>query len=396
MTTTPTIPDAAAAPGTTYVTVAIPYVNAAPHLGYAYELVDADVYARARRPPATTSASSAAPTTTRSRTCSPPRPPGVPTAEFVDAHAGALRRPRRAARHSSSTTSSARAPTRATHRRSSGCGGAARRPATCTGGPTRATTASGASGSTPPTSSSTAAAPSTCTRLERVAEDELVLPPVPPTGSTIERARSRRASCEITPAVPRRGAGVRARAGSTTSACRAPCDGRAAGASRCPTIRRRSSTSGSTRSPTTSASLDFGDPASAPYRRWWARRRPPGARDRQGHPALPRRVLAGVPAVGRAAGADADRGPPVPHGRRRQDLEVGAGQRRRRPVRRRRALRHRRAALVVRPRRVAPSPTPTSPSRGSSAGPTKTSPTGSATSSTASAASWPGDRRRRG
>jgi methionyl-tRNA synthetase len=33
----------------TYVTVAIPYVNARPHLGYAYELVLADVYARARR-----------------------------------------------------------------------------------------------------------------------------------------------------------------------------------------------------------------------------------------------------------------------------------------------------------------------------------------------------------
>jgi methionyl-tRNA synthetase len=34
---------------TTYVTVAIPYVNAHPHLGYAYELVLADVYARTRR-----------------------------------------------------------------------------------------------------------------------------------------------------------------------------------------------------------------------------------------------------------------------------------------------------------------------------------------------------------
>ena len=33
----------------TYVTVAIPYVNADPHLGYAYELVQADVFARARR-----------------------------------------------------------------------------------------------------------------------------------------------------------------------------------------------------------------------------------------------------------------------------------------------------------------------------------------------------------
>ena len=34
---------------TTYVTVAIPYVNAAPHLGYAFELVEADVFARAAR-----------------------------------------------------------------------------------------------------------------------------------------------------------------------------------------------------------------------------------------------------------------------------------------------------------------------------------------------------------
>lgn len=32
-----------------YVTVAIPYVNADPHLGYAYELVLADIHARARR-----------------------------------------------------------------------------------------------------------------------------------------------------------------------------------------------------------------------------------------------------------------------------------------------------------------------------------------------------------
>jgi len=33
----------------TYVTVAIPYVNADPHLGYAYELVQADIYVRSRR-----------------------------------------------------------------------------------------------------------------------------------------------------------------------------------------------------------------------------------------------------------------------------------------------------------------------------------------------------------
>jgi len=34
---------------TTYITVAIPYVNAEPHIGYAYELVEADLAARARR-----------------------------------------------------------------------------------------------------------------------------------------------------------------------------------------------------------------------------------------------------------------------------------------------------------------------------------------------------------
>ncbi len=34
---------------TTFITVAIPYVNATPHLGYAFELVEADLAARARR-----------------------------------------------------------------------------------------------------------------------------------------------------------------------------------------------------------------------------------------------------------------------------------------------------------------------------------------------------------
>lgn len=33
----------------TYITVAIPYVNTDPHLGYAYELIEADLAARARR-----------------------------------------------------------------------------------------------------------------------------------------------------------------------------------------------------------------------------------------------------------------------------------------------------------------------------------------------------------
>jgi tRNA synthetases class I (M) len=34
---------------TTYITVAIPYVNADPHIGYVFELIEADLAARARR-----------------------------------------------------------------------------------------------------------------------------------------------------------------------------------------------------------------------------------------------------------------------------------------------------------------------------------------------------------
>ncbi|MFD9073237.1 methionine--tRNA ligase [Streptomyces lasiicapitis] len=47
MTTPPTVPSAT--PRTTYVTTTIPYVNARPHLGFALELVQADVLARHRR-----------------------------------------------------------------------------------------------------------------------------------------------------------------------------------------------------------------------------------------------------------------------------------------------------------------------------------------------------------
>ena len=50
-----------------YITVSIPYVNARPHVGYAVELVEADVLARQRRRRngEARCASSAAPTTTR-------------------------------------------------------------------------------------------------------------------------------------------------------------------------------------------------------------------------------------------------------------------------------------------------------------------------------------------
>ena len=142
--------------------------------------------------------------------------------------------------------------------------------------PTRATTASGASGSTPPTSSSTAAAPSTARRSERVGGGELVLPAVPlPAGD--RASRSRRASSRSHPRHSATRCWRSSAVGSTTSACRAPSR-RARGLGH-PGARRSDagrSTSGSTRSPTTSSSLDFGDPASEQYRRVVAARRPTG------------------------------------------------------------------------------------------------------------------------
>ena len=51
--------------------------------------------------------------------------------------------------------------------------------------------------------------------------------------------------------------------------------------------------------------------------------RPASTRDRQRHPAVPRRVLAGVPRLGTPAAADPRRGPPIPHRRRSEDLQVG-------------------------------------------------------------------------
>ncbi len=65
---------------------------------------------------------------------------------------------------------------------------------------------------------------------------------------------------------------------------------------------------------------------------------------RQGHPPVPRRLLAGVPALGRPAAADDRVGARLVAARRQEDVEVG---RQRRAARRsRRALRARRAAVL--------------------------------------------------
>ncbi len=73
---------------TTYFTVAIPYVNSAPHLGYAYELVLADVAARARRALPDASVRFLGGTDDYSlKNVLAAEAAGVPTADFVTANA---------------------------------------------------------------------------------------------------------------------------------------------------------------------------------------------------------------------------------------------------------------------------------------------------------------------
>ena len=70
-----------------YVTTAIPYVNAAPHLGHALGLVQADVLRGTGGSRAAGAVRSPAPTTTRSRTWPPPAPPVSQCRQFVEANA---------------------------------------------------------------------------------------------------------------------------------------------------------------------------------------------------------------------------------------------------------------------------------------------------------------------
>lgn len=73
----------------TYLTVAIPYVNAAPHLGYAYELVLGDIAARARRSSLGGEVRFLGGTDDYSlKNVLAADAAGVPTGEFVAAHAG--------------------------------------------------------------------------------------------------------------------------------------------------------------------------------------------------------------------------------------------------------------------------------------------------------------------
>jgi methionyl-tRNA synthetase len=75
---------------TTYVTVAIPYVNAAPHLGYGYELVLADVFARARRQSGADVRFLGGTDDYALKNVLAAEAAGIPTRAYVDAHAAAF------------------------------------------------------------------------------------------------------------------------------------------------------------------------------------------------------------------------------------------------------------------------------------------------------------------
>ena len=177
----------------TYVTVAIPYVNAAPHLGYAYELVQADVYARARRLAGDDVRFLGGTDDYSLKNVLAAEAAGVPDADV-------RRRPRRRGSSSSparstcrSTTSSGRAPTPATDRRSNGCGAPAPPPATSTSATTRATTASAASSSTTGPTLPGGRCPEHGTAARAGRRGELVLPPLGVPGPARPPDRLRRA-----------------------------------------------------------------------------------------------------------------------------------------------------------------------------------------------------------
>ena len=284
---------------TTYVTVAIPYVNAAPHLGYAYELVQADIFARARRLAGDDVRFLAGTDDHSLKNVLAAAAAGVPTAEFVDANAARLRRPRRAARRSPTTTTSARAAIHAT-----------------TGGRAPVAGVRGQRRPLPPPlrgrllrrvravlrprpSSSTACCPEHGTPLERVAEENWFFR-LSAYQDHLERADLVERRLRITPEPFRQEVLAFVRAGLHDISVSRSVGGPGAGASRVPDDpsqvvyvwfdaldqlpqRARLRRSGERRT---------GDVVD--------RRRRARARRRQGHRALPRRVLAGVPRLGRA------------------------------------------------------------------------------------------------
>src|SRR5580698_3436192 len=117
----------------TYITTTIPYVNARPHLGFALELVQADVLARHRRARGDQVRLQAGTDDNSLKNVLAARAAGVGVQEFVDANADASS-PWPGRCRCRSTTSSAPAATRGTGPVWRPCGGPAPTQATCTGG----------------------------------------------------------------------------------------------------------------------------------------------------------------------------------------------------------------------------------------------------------------------
>ena len=301
----------------TYLTVAIPYVNADPHLGYAssssrptWRLVPDD---RSASP----SASSAAPTSTRSRT-SCRRAADETTSGLRGSSRRRVRRHSPNRSGSPSTTSSAPDATPATVPRSNGSGGRAPRSGDCYRRDYRGRTASGCEQFYEPKSSSTAAAPNTPPvdtvaetnwffRLSRYADRLIELiepasshPPAPFRAEILAFVR-RRAERHQRVAFDRTGPWL----GDPRARRPDPSDLRL--------VRRPHELHQRPRLRRTRR---------CDVRRWWRGRRRAHPRRRQGHHPLPRRLLAGVLAVCRRAAPDTHPCPPLPHHRRRQALQV--------------------------------------------------------------------------
>ena len=131
----------------TYITTTIPYVNARPHLGFALELVQADVLARYHRASDEQVRFQAGTDDNSLKNVLAAQAAGIPVQQFVDANAEAftgLRQPLNLKIDDLIRTSSD-----PRHKRGvSASGELAPRAATCTAGTTRACTASAASSST--------------------------------------------------------------------------------------------------------------------------------------------------------------------------------------------------------------------------------------------------------
>ena len=144
-----------------YITTAIPYVNAAPHIGFALEVVQADTLARLYRLQGYNVRLQTGTDENSIKNVQAAEAAGLPVAELVERNAARFVALKMNASTFPTTTSSGPASTYATSVASSGFGRHASRGAISTSAPIAASTAPVASSSTRLASSTKDAAPST-------------------------------------------------------------------------------------------------------------------------------------------------------------------------------------------------------------------------------------------